>query len=72
MASRPETFPENESCAINKLFFQKKNTKKATNFGLSVFTGRSRIIFMLNLQQHRKIHLTKSPKCLRIVNKVPT
>ena len=71
MASRHETFSGNDICAINEEVFQ-TNTKKATNFGLSVFTGRSRIIFMLNLQQHRKIHLTKSPNCLRIANKVPT
>ena len=30
------------------------NTKKATNFGLSVFTGRQKIIFMLNLHQNRQ------------------
>ena len=31
------------------------NNKKATNFGLSVFTGRKKIIiFILNLQQNRK------------------
>ena len=30
------------------------NTTKATTFGLSVFTGRWKIIFTLNLQQNRK------------------
>ena len=39
MVSRFETFPEDEICAINEAFVQ-TNTKKATNFGLSVFTGR--------------------------------
>ena len=39
MASRFETFSEDEICAINEAT-GKKNTKKATNFGLSVFTGR--------------------------------
>ena len=39
MASRLETFSEDEICAINVAVIQ-TNTKKATNFGLSVFTGR--------------------------------
>ena len=39
MASRFETFSEDEICAINEAVVQ-KNTKKATNFGLSVFSGR--------------------------------
>ena len=39
MASRFETFSEDEICAINEAVVQ-TNTKKATNFGLSVFTGR--------------------------------
>ena len=43
MASRFETFSKDQT-----------NTKKATNFGLSVFTGKEKIIFMLNLQQNRK------------------
>ena len=38
MVSRFETFPEDEICAINEEFVQ-TNTKKATNFGFSVFTG---------------------------------
>ena len=62
MASCFETFSEEEICAINEALVQ-TNTKTATNFGLSVFIGRYKIIIMLNLQQHRKMHLTKSPKC---------
>ena len=71
MASRFKIFSEDEICAINEAVVQ-TNTKKATNFGLSVFTGRWKIIFRLNLQQNRKMHLTKSQKCLLIVNKVRT
>ena len=48
IASRFETFSEDEIWAINEAVMQ-TNTKKATNFGLSVFTGRYKIIFMLNL-----------------------
>ena len=39
MASHFEIFLEDEICAINEAVAQ-TNTKKATNFGLSVFTGR--------------------------------
>ena len=39
MASRFETFWEEEIFAINEAVVQ-TNTKKATNFGLSGFTGR--------------------------------
>ena len=39
MASRFETFSKDEIYAINEAFVQ-INTKKATNFGLSLFTGR--------------------------------
>ena len=39
MASHFETFLEDEICAINEAVAQ-TNTKKATNFDLSVFTGR--------------------------------
>ena len=39
MASRLKTFSEDEIFAINEAVVQ-TNTKKATNFGLSVFTGR--------------------------------
>ena len=38
MASRFEKFSEDETCAINEAVVQ-TNTKKATNFGLSVFAG---------------------------------
>ena len=38
MAPRFETFSEDEICAINVAVIQ-TNTKKATNFGLSVFTS---------------------------------
>ena len=37
MASCFETFPEDEICATNEAVVQ-TNTKKATNFDLSVFT----------------------------------
>ena len=39
MVSRFETFPEDEICAINEAVVQ-TNTKKATNFGFSLFTGQ--------------------------------
>ena len=39
MASRFEALSEHEMRAIDEVFVQTK-TKKATNFGLSVFTGR--------------------------------
>ena len=39
MASRFETFSEDEICAISEAVVQ-TNTKKGTNFGFSVFTGR--------------------------------
>ena len=39
MASRFETFSEDEISAINEAFVQ-TNTKKARNFCFSVFTGR--------------------------------
>ena len=39
MASCRETFSEDEICDINKAVVQ-TNTKKATNFSLSVLTGR--------------------------------
>ena len=61
MASCFKTFSEDKICAINKAVVQKK-TKRATTFGLSVFIARYKIIFMLNLQQHRKMHLTKNPR----------
>ena len=61
MATRFETFSEDEISAIIEVVAQ-TNTKKAKTFGLSVFTGRQKIISMLNLQQNRKMHLTKSPK----------
>ena len=47
MASPFQEFSEDEIWAINGAVVQ-TNTKKATNFGLSVFTGRCKIIFMLN------------------------
>ena len=34
-----ETFSKDEICAINEAVVQ-NNTKKATNFGFSMFTGR--------------------------------
>ena len=58
MASRYKTFSKHEIWAINKAVVP-TNTKKATNFGLSVFSGREKIIVMLNLQQKRKNALDK-------------
>ena len=40
----------------------KTNTKNETNFSLSVFTGKQKIIFLLNLQQNRKNALDKIPE----------
>ena len=54
MASRFERFSEDEIWGINEAVVQ-TNTKKATNVSLSVFTGRKKIIFLLNLQQTWKI-----------------
>ena len=39
MVSGFETFLEDKICVINEAVVQ-TNTKKVTNFGLSVFTGR--------------------------------
>ena len=61
IASRFETFLEDEIWAINEAVMQ-TNTKKATNFGLSVFTGRYKIIFVLNLPQNCKNALDKIPE----------
>ena len=52
MATRFESFSEDEISAIIEVVEQ-TNTKKA-----------KKIIPMLNLQQNRKMYLTKSPKCL--------
>ena len=61
MASCFDTFSEDEICAINEAVVQ-INTKRATNFGFSGFIGRWKIVFMLNLQQHRKMYLTRNPR----------
>ena len=63
MASHFKTFSEDEICAVNEAVLQ-TNTKKAMNFGLSVFSGRQRIIFMLNLQTNHKNALDKIPEML--------
>ena len=63
MAHRSHKFSEEEIVAINEVAVP-ENTKKATNFGLLVFTGRWKIIFSLNLLQNYKNGLTSSPKCL--------
>ena len=39
---------------------KKKNTKTAINFGLSVFTGRSKTISMLNRPLALKGHVTNA------------
>ena len=59
MASRFETFSKNEIWAINEAVLQ-TITKKATNFGLSVFIDRQKMIF--NLHQNRKNALDKIPE----------
>ena len=55
-----------EIWAINGAIVHETNTKAATNFGFSVFTGRYKIIFMQILQPNRKNILDKIPK--RFVN----
>ena len=63
MAPLFETFSEDEICAINEGGVQ-TNTKKATNFGLSVsLVGRKLFLCCRNLQQNHEMYLTKSPKC---------
>ena len=62
----------NLSDKLNEAVVKRNNwSRKATSFaiGLLVFTGRKKIIFILNLQQNCKNHLTNSPKCLQIVKK---
>ena len=49
MASRFEIFSIDEIEAVVQT-----NTKKSTIFDLPFFTGKWKIIFMLNLQQNRK------------------
>ena len=61
MASRFKTFSEDEIRAINEAVVQ-TNIKKATNFGLLVFTSRQKIIFMPYLQQNRKNAFDKMPE----------
>ena len=46
---------------INKAVVQ-TNTKKTINFGLLVFIGGKKIIFMLSLQQNRENALDKIPE----------
>ena len=50
MTSPYKTFSKDEILAITEVVVP-TNTKTATNFGLSVFTGSQKIIFMINLQQ---------------------
>ena len=61
MASRFEKFLEDKIWAINEAVVQ-TNTKKATNFSLTVFTGRQKIVCLLNLQKKRKNALDKIPE----------
>ena len=61
MVSHFKAFSEDKIWAINEAVVQ-KNTKKVTIFGLWVFTGRKKIIFMLNLQQNCKNAIDKSAK----------
>ena len=56
-----ESFSEDEIWPINEAVMQ-TNTKKATNFALTVFTGRLKIIFMLNLKQNYKNVFDKIPE----------
>ena len=55
MASRFERFSKDEIWVLNEAVVQ-TTTKKATNFGLSVLTGR------YNLQQNRKNALDEIPE----------
>ena len=61
IASTFKTFSEDETWAINEAVVQ-TNTTKGTTFGLSVFTGRWKIIFMRNLQRNRKNALYNAPR----------
>ena len=54
MASRFEIFSIDEIEAVVQT-----NTKTSKTFGLPLFTGKWKIIFMLNLQQKRKNALDK-------------
>ena len=64
MAPRLETFLQEKILSITQAVVE-KNTKKATNFVLSVLTGSYKITFILNyLQQNRKHALENSPKSL--------
>ena len=53
MASRFPIVSKDELLAVNEAAAP-TNTKKETKFGLSVFTGRKKKIFLLNLQQNHK------------------
>ena len=61
MASRFKTFLEDGISGINEAVVQ-RNTRKATNFGLSLFTGRYKLIFMPNLQQKSLKSLDNFPE----------
>ena len=61
MASRFATVSKDEILAVNEAAAP-TNTKEETKFGLSAFTGRKKIIFVLNLQQNRKNAPDKIPK----------
>ena len=53
MASRFPTVSKDEILAVNEAAAP-TNTKKETKFGLKVFTGRKKKIFLPNLQQTHK------------------
>ena len=62
MASCFEVFSEEEIWAINEAVLQ-TNTKKATIFCLSVFTGSRKLFSCWICDKIVKMHLTKSLKC---------
>ena len=53
MASRFATVLKDRILAVNEAAAP-ANTKKETKFGLLVFAGRKKKIFLLNLQQNNK------------------
>ena len=52
--------------------FVQTNTKKATNFGLLLFTGMYKTVFVLNLQQNGKNVLDKISEMFVNCNKLAT
>ena len=68
MACRLETFLEDEICVINEAVVQ-TNTKKARNLASRCSLVRQKIIFMLNLQQNRKMNSTNPRNVCKLLTK---